>query len=80
MDTDVKHPHFDKVEAATECYRSKATGMYFVLQQRGSAPGEAEEVVALPAMYDGSLLPVHAEPFAWGPDVWDCLDAIHARR
>ena len=74
MDTDVKHPHFDKVDAATEAYRSKAMNQTFVLQQRG------EEVIALVAMADGTLPEIHQEPFAWGPDVWDCLDAIHAQR
>lgn len=75
MDTNVKHPHFDYVEgAATEAYRSKAMNQTFVLKQSG------EEVVALVAMPDGTLPPIQQEPFAWGPDVWDCLDAVHARR
>lgn len=83
--TDVKHPHFDYVEgAATEAYHSKAMNQTFVLQQRGASHGghrcEADEVVAFVAMRDGTLPDLQQEPFAWGPDVWDCLDAIHARR
>lgn len=75
MDTDVRHPHFDYVDGtATECYRSKAMGTHFVLRQSG------EQVVALVSMPDGTLPEVHQEPFAWGDDVWDTLDAIHAQR
>lgn len=75
IDTNVKHPHFDYVEgAATEAYHSKAMNQTFVLRQSG------EEVIALVAMRDGTLPEINQEPFAWGPDVWDCLDAIHARR
>lgn len=75
MDTNVKHPHFDYVDgAATEAYRSKAMNQTFVLKQSG------DEVVAFVAMRDGTLPEIQQEPFAWGDDVWECLDAIHAQR
>jgi hypothetical protein len=70
----IDHPHFTQVEAASQCYRSKASGLYVLLAQRG------DQVVALPAMYTGERLPVHAEPLAWGDDEWDALDMIHAQR
>lgn len=85
MSDHVTHPHFDHVEGtATVCYRSKATGQHYILSQRGASHGghraEADEVVALPALPDGTRLSVHVEPFAWGADEWDCLEAVHARR
>lgn len=80
----VNHPHFDHIDAATELYRSKATGMYVILSQRGASNGgpanEADCVVALPAMPDGSRVAIHAEPIAWAQDEWDVLDKVHAMR
>lgn len=72
----INHPHFEESPHADvpNLYRSKATGQYVLVEFRAS------EWVALPAMPDGSRLPVHAEPLAWADDEWSLLDAVHAQR
>jgi hypothetical protein len=82
----ISHPHFDHVLPSPHpnAYRSKATGQVVLLEGRGASHGglasEADTYVAIPAMHDGSRLPVHAEPLAWADDPFDVLDKVHALR
>jgi len=80
----MQHPHFIKIDAATECYQSKATGQFVIVSQRGASYGglksEADQVVAIPALPDGSRLNIHAEPIAFADDIYDVLDKVHAQR
>jgi hypothetical protein len=78
---EIPHPHFLTLgsmagtPANSTTYQSKA-GMGWVNVRRDPDG----QYVATAAMYDGSPLPVHAEPLAWADDIWDVLDAVHAQR
>ena len=75
MTDHMRHPHFDYVDdTATVCYRSKATGQHYILQQDG------ELVQAIPATPQGTVIDVPSIPYVWADDMWDVLDAIHAKR
>lgn len=75
------HPHFDTIGSLEHTpvnhvtYQSKATGQFVNVRSDRSG-----QYIATPAMYDGSPLPVHAEPLAWGESTFDVLDAVHAQR